>query len=88
MITWILTAISLAGNILNCVKIRACFIVWVICNTGWILYDAQTGLWSRMTLDIVQTILCIFGFISWGRYDKKYIDTQNYHDTPGKHKEP
>lgn len=82
MITWMLTAISLAGNVLNCMKFRLCFIVWIVCNVGWTIYDASTGLYSRLTLDVVQTILCVFGYVSWGKYEKKKEYAVIYHKLP------
>lgn len=69
--TWILTAISLIGNYLNCRKIRAGFILWLICNTGWLIYDLMTGLYSRALLDTVQSAFCIYGLIEWGKNDGK-----------------
>lgn len=63
--TWILTAISLAGNYLNSTKHRSGFWIWIICNTGWLIYDIYNGIYARAVLDIVQTAFCILGLIKW-----------------------
>ena len=63
--TWILTAISLIGNYLNCRRFRICFIIWFICNMGWLAYDVLNGVYSRAILDAVQSCFCVYGFIEW-----------------------
>lgn len=65
--TWIFTAISLIGNFLNCRKIRFGFLVWVVCNTCWLVYDIVSHIYSRAVLDIVQTGFAIYGYIEWGK---------------------
>lgn len=69
IITWILTVISLVGNYLNCRKIRICFIIWILCNIGWMIYDLHGRIYSRALLDLVQTAFSIYGYISWGKRD-------------------
>ena len=62
---WLVTALSLYGNVLNIKKKRSGFVVWVIANVLWLTYDIITGLYSRATLDIVQTAFCVWGIIEW-----------------------
>ena len=61
----ILTVISLAGNYLNCRKIRWCFALWIICNIGWGYIDFINASYSRMILDAVQTVFAIYGLKEW-----------------------
>ena len=63
--TWALTIISLAGNALNCLRIKWCFIIWIACNIGWIAIDVTAGTYSRAVLDAVQVCFSVFGFIKW-----------------------
>ena len=65
MLTWILTTFSLLGSYLNARKVRACFTVWIACNTGWMLFDIYNGVYSRAVLDIVQTAFCVYGLYEW-----------------------
>ncbi len=65
--TWVLTGISLCGNVLNCMQKRSGFILWIACNLGWMAFDIKTGVWARVALDAVQTALCVYGFYNWGK---------------------
>ena len=65
MLSWVLTAISLFGNALNCKKIRLCFVLWIICNIGWTAVDIANHVYSRMILDLVQIGFSIYGLHEW-----------------------
>lgn len=65
--TWLFTAISLVGNVLNSKKIVYGFHVWIICNVGWTYYDFINHIYPRVILDMVQTALCIYGIINWSK---------------------
>lgn len=69
--TWVLTIISLIGNFLNCRKLRACFYIWIICNLCWMVYDGIKEQYSRMTLDIIQTVFCGYGLNKWKSKDEE-----------------
>lgn len=64
--TWLLTAISLLGNWLNCRKVRACFVLWITCNLGWTWIDITGGVYSRAILDVVQIGFSVYGLWKWG----------------------
>ena len=63
----VLTMISLFGNYLNCRKKKICFILWIICNIGWICVDVNNGAYSRMLLDAVQIGFSFYGYKNWGK---------------------
>jgi len=63
--TWIMTAVCLAGTVLNVKKKRLCFALWAIGNIAWLVYDAASGLYSRALLDAVQLIFAIWGYFEW-----------------------
>lgn len=64
-LTWIITAISLIGTILNIKKNIACFYLWTIGNIAWLIFDLYSGLYSRTVLDMVQLVFSIWGIIAW-----------------------
>lgn len=65
--TWAATAIALAGTVLNCRKMTACFYLWLVANAAWFIYDMACGLYSRAVLDTVQFILACYGIYEWRR---------------------
>lgn len=69
--TWILTAISLAGNFLNSNKIVYGFYLWIICNIGWFAFDISNHIIARAILDMVQTALCIYGIKKWNEKEEQ-----------------
>lgn len=67
--TWILTAISLFGNFLNCRRKRICFLLWIGCNVGWLMIDITNAVYSRAILDAVQIAFAVYGFKEWKKHD-------------------
>ena len=65
MFAWIATAIALTGTILNVKKLRACFYLWTITNTMWLIFDIHNNLPSRAILDAVQLALAVWGIWAW-----------------------
>jgi len=63
--TWILTAVCLAGTVLNVKKKRLCFVLWAAGNIAWLIYDIASGLYSRALLDAVQLGFAVWGFLEW-----------------------
>lgn len=63
--TWSVTALCLAGTVLNVKKRRECFFLWIVGNIAWLAFDAWSGLYSRAVLDLVQLILAIWGVVEW-----------------------
>ena len=63
--TWLITAVCLAGTMLNCRKKIACFYFWIIGNILWLLFDINSGLYSRAALDTVQLALAVYGIYEW-----------------------
>lgn len=71
MLTWALTGLSLAGVILNCLKKRQCFLLWMVSNASWALVDfhaAQTNpqLYAQGWLFTIYFILAVWGWFKWG----------------------
>lgn len=62
---WLVTAICLAGTILNVKKVRWCFHLWVLGNLLWLGIDLHNRLYSRAVLDAVQLALAVWGLVEW-----------------------
>jgi len=62
--TWAVTAVCLAGTVLNVKKCILCFYLWAAGNVAWLSFDLWSGLYSRAVLDVVQ-----FGFAVWGIFE-------------------
>ena len=65
MITWLFTAVSLAGTGLNVRKNILCFYLWSVGNIAWLTYDIASGLYSRAVLDVVHLAFAIWGIFAW-----------------------
>lgn len=64
-ITWFVTALCLLGNVLNAKKYKVSFLVWIACNIFWAVYDFNNGLYSRVFMSLIQTLICIYGYFKW-----------------------
>lgn len=67
MFAWAATIVALAGTVLNCKRIRACFALWLVTNAMWFAWDVAHGLESRAVLDAVQFALAGWGLYEWGK---------------------
>ena len=65
--TWIITAVSLLGTVLNVKKHIACFYLWGFGNIAWLAFDLWSGLFSRAVLDTVQLAFAVWGIVEWGK---------------------
>lgn len=63
--TWLLTALSLIGVVLNIQHRRECFALWLVTNVSWCVVDASVGLWSQATLQLVYAGLSVWGWLKW-----------------------
>lgn len=63
--TWAVTAICLAGTVLNVKRSRWCFVLWIAGNIAWMIYDVRSGLYSRAVLDLVQLGFAVWGLVEW-----------------------
>ena len=67
IIGWLVTAVCLAGTVLNVKKVRWCFHLWAVGNIAWLTIDIHNRLYSRALLDLVQLALAIWGAVEWRR---------------------
>ena len=62
---WLVAAASLAGVVLNILKDRRCYGIWIVTNTTWAAVDWGQGLHAQATLMSVYAALAVWGWISW-----------------------
>lgn len=65
--TWILTGACLFGSWLNARKLKSCFLVWVMCNIGWLICDIVNRNYARAVLDVAQALISVYGYITWNK---------------------
>lgn len=64
--TWILTAASIVGVILNIQKRRSSFAIWMGTNASWAAIDFGAGIPAQGVLFSVYFVLAVWGFWAWG----------------------
>ena len=65
LIAWLVTAVCLAGTVLNVKRVRWCFHLWAVGNVAWLAVDVHNRLYSRALLDLVQLALAVWGAVEW-----------------------
>lgn len=66
-ISWIVTAASLVGTVLNIKKNKACFIIWTVTNAFWAGYDFMIGAYAQAALFATYFCLALWGMWEWNR---------------------
>ncbi len=69
-LSWILVALSLAGNLFVIKKNVIGQWLWAISNLGWISFNLYIGAHSAAFLFTVYFGMCVWGIISWSRDEK------------------
>lgn len=72
--TWIITAISLSGTIINIYKHSSCFVLWLISNTAWCAWNFHIGQIPLACQFGVYVILSIIGLTKWRKEEKEASD--------------
>ncbi len=73
--TWLVTIASIAGTAANACKKRWGFLVWMLTNIFWVIYDVRYGLYAQAFLYVVNFVLAVTGFILWGKQKKTQHNT-------------
>jgi hypothetical protein len=71
-LTWILVALSLAGNVFVIKKNITGQWLWAIANIGWISFNLYIEVYSQAFLFAAYLVISIWGIIAWSREDKKH----------------
>jgi len=71
-LTWLLTAASIVGVILNIRQHRGCFAIWLVTNASWAIIDFKNGIHAQAALFTVYFILAAWGLIQWSQKRKHH----------------
>lgn len=77
IITYIVTAASIIGTIANVYQKRWCFVIWILTNCFWCVYDALIGQYAQAALFAVYFILAVAGLVKWGKKRKVSITAKD-----------
>lgn len=69
--TWIVTAFSILGVVLNIYKNKWCFAIWAVTNFSWMIIDFREEIYSQSLLFAVYFILAVFGLYKWSKQNDK-----------------
>lgn len=64
-VTYIITALTIIGTVANSFQKRWCFVVWIITNVFWIIYNLSIQQQAQALLYVVNLITSIIGLIKW-----------------------
>ncbi len=64
-IMWLFVVLSLLGNVLVIKKNWLGYVLWLITNSAWILYNYYLGIYSQATLFTIYNILALYGIYAW-----------------------
>jgi len=69
--TWIITAVALAGTIINVYKSSWCFIFWCFSNTAWCLWNLHIGQTPLAVQFFIYLLISIYGLVKWRREERR-----------------
>lgn len=67
VLTWALTALSLAGTVLVIRRRVEGFYLWAVTNIGWVAVDLNAGLPAQAALFGAYLALSVYGVWEWKR---------------------
>ncbi len=70
-LTWLVSAVALAGVLFNIWKNSFCFVLWFISNAAWAVLDWTHDLQAQSALQTVYFGLSILGFWKWTKGETK-----------------
>lgn len=76
-LSWVLVAISLAGNYFVIKKNVVGQWLWALGNVGWITFDLAIGAYSQAFLFTVYLGMCVWGIILWSKEAKEQKSTSS-----------
>jgi nicotinamide riboside transporter PnuC len=62
---WVVTGMSVISTVLNIYKKQVCFIIWLITNSLWCVYDFSIQNYAQAGLFLVYVGLAIWGIWKW-----------------------
>ena len=65
LLGWVTACISLTGAFLNARQKWYSFVVWMIANVSWIVYDVFNGCYAQAALFCAYLAMNIYGLYCW-----------------------
>jgi len=62
---WIIFCVALSGLVMNIRKKRAGFVLWLISNGYWAVYNWRAGEYEQGLLFLIFWFMSIIGFFAW-----------------------
>ena len=70
LLSWIMSAVALAGTLMNAERNKYGFVFWLISNLYMTVRFAVIGEYAQMVLFFVYFLLAIRGIIAWTKKEK------------------
>jgi len=70
ILEWVSTALSLVGAVLNVLKKRICFPIWIVGNVTWGVWAYVQQIWGLLLVQMVFLIISSYGYYAWNKTDK------------------
>jgi len=71
MFIWFNTLIAIVGTYLNAKQVRFGFVIWMITNAVFVVYNISLHSYPQSALFTVYFGLAVFGWLNWGKGTKK-----------------
>jgi nicotinamide riboside transporter PnuC len=71
MIEWSLVIAGIVGAILNILKNKWCFVIWGICNIGWVIFYINLKAYPQVILFGFYFLTTLWGLYQWYTDDKR-----------------
>ena len=71
VVTYGVTVVTLIGTVANAFDKRWSFLVWMVTNLFWILYNIKIGQYAQAIIYTANIITATIGFFYWGKSKKK-----------------
>lgn len=70
ILNWIMSAVALAGTLMNAERNKYGFVFWLISNLYMTVRFAVIGEYAQMALFFVYFLLAIRGIVAWTKKEK------------------
>ncbi|MFA6119552.1 MAG: nicotinamide mononucleotide transporter [Parachlamydiales bacterium] len=71
---WANTILAIIGTYLNAKQVRLGFLVWMLTNGVFVVYNITLHSYQQAALFSVYVGLAIFGWVNWGKNTKKSVE--------------
>ena len=72
ILSWVMSAVALAGTVLNAERNKWGFIFWLVSNLYMTVRFTYIGEYAQAVLFFIYTVLAIRGIISWTQKERQF----------------